>query len=120
VKYIFTIFIFILAGCTSLPVEQSSFSVKYKNACLPEAIAMAQNLRENSIQARVLRIQTNDWGHAVTVYLYPTGANKLYAWDSYWQSINLRAWFYDPTSIANAWLNYTHPNLTLANANFLD
>jgi len=120
VKYIFTIFIFILAGCTSLPVEQPSFSGKYKNACLPEAIAMAQNLREKAIQTRVLRIQTKNWSHAVTVYLYPTGANRLYVWDSYWKSINLRAWYDDPTSIANAWLDYTHPKILLVSASFLD
>ena len=119
-KFILVIATLAFVGCASLPVKQPSFAGRYKNACLPEAIAMAQGLKEKSIQARVLRIQTNDWGHAVTVYLYPTGANKLYAWDSYWQSINLRAWFDNPTSIANAWLNYTHPNLTLANATFLD
>jgi hypothetical protein len=119
-KFILAIAILALAGCAMPPVAEPEFAGIYKNACLPEAIAMAQGLKEKSIQARVLRIQTNDWGHAVTVYLYPTGANKLYAWDSYWQSINLRAWFDNPTSIANAWLNYTHPNLTLANATFLD
>jgi hypothetical protein len=119
-KYLIAIAIVALAGCTSLPVKQPDFAGRYRNACLPEAIAMAQGLREKSIQTRVLRIQTKDWGHAVTVYLYPTGANRLYVWDSYWQSINLRAWFDNPTSIAIAWLNYTHPNLTLVNANFLD
>lgn len=119
-KFLLAIAILVLAGCTSLPVEQPSFVGRYKNACLPEAIAMAQGLREKSIQTRVLRIQTKNWGHAVTVYLYPTGANKLYVWDSYWQSVNLRAWFNDPEGIATEWLNYTHPNLTLVNASFLD
>jgi hypothetical protein len=119
-KFLLAIAILTLAGCVTPPVEQPSFVGKYKNACLPEAIAMAQGLREKSIQTRVLRIRTKNWGHAVTVYLYPTGANRLYVWDSYWQSINLRAWFNDPTSIASAWLDYTHPNLTLVNASFLD
>jgi hypothetical protein len=119
-RYLLAITLVALAGCTSLPVEQPAFAGRYKNACLPEAIAMAQGLREKSIQTRVLRIQTKNWGHAVTVYLYPTGANKLYVWDSYWQSVNLRAWFNDPDGIATEWLNYTHPNLTLVNASFLD
>lgn len=109
-----------LAGCTTLPVEQPAFAGRYRNACLPEAIAMAQELKEKLIQTRVLRIQTKDWSHAVCVYLYPTGANKLYAWDSYWQSINLRAWFDNPTSIATAWLDYTHPDKQLVSAVFLD
>ena len=119
-KRLLAIAILALAGCAMPPVAEPEFAGIYKNACLPEAIAMAQGLREKSIQTRVLRIQTKDWGHAVTVYLYPTGANRLYVWDSYWQSINLRAWFDSPDSIANAWLNYTHPNLTLVSANFLD
>jgi hypothetical protein len=119
-RYFLAIAILALAGCTTLPVEQPAFAGRYRNACLPEAIAMAQGLKEKSIQTRVLRIQTKDWGHAVCVYLYPIGANRLYAWDSYWQSINLRAWFDNPASIATAWLDYTHPNLTLVNANFLD
>jgi hypothetical protein len=119
-KRLLAIAILALAGCTSLPVEQPAFAGRYRNACLPEAIAMAQGLKEKAIQTRVLRIQTKDWGHAVCVYLYPTGANKLYAWDSYWQSINLRAWINNPTSIADAWLNYTHPNNELVDAMFLD
>jgi hypothetical protein len=119
-RLLVVIAILALAGCTTLPVAETSFAGRYRNACLPEAIAMAHGLKEKSIQTRVLRIQTKDWGHAVCVYIYPTGANKLYAWDSYWQSINLRAWFDDPASIANAWLNYTHPNLPLVNATFLD
>lgn len=119
-KHLLAIAIVALAGCASLPVEQPDFAGRYRNACLPEAIAMAQGLREKAIQTRVLRIQTKDWGHAVCVYLYPTGANKLYVWDSYWQSINLRAWFDNPVSIANAWLNYAHPDKQLVNATFLD
>jgi hypothetical protein len=119
-RSLLAIAIFALAGCVSLPVAEPSFAGRYRNACLPEAIAMAQGLKEKAIQTRVLRIETKDWGHAVCVYLYPTGANKLYAWDSYWQSINLRAWYNDPISIATAWLDYTHPNLTLVNASLLD
>ena len=86
-RYFLAIAILAFAGCTTLPVEQPAFAGRYKNACLPEAIAMAQGLKEKAIQTRVLRIQTKDWGHAVCVYLYPTGANKLYAWDSYCQTM---------------------------------
>jgi hypothetical protein len=119
-KFLLSIIILVLAGCASLPVTEPEFAGRYKNACLPEAIAMTQALKKNDIQARVLRIQTKDWGHAVCVYLYPTGANKLYVWDSYWKSVNLRAWYDDPNDIANAWLKWAHPNLTLVNASFLD
>jgi hypothetical protein len=119
-KFLLTLILIALAGCTTIPVEQPSFVGRYKNACLPEAIAMVQGLKEKSIQTRVLRIQTKEWGHAVCVYLYPTGANKLYVWDSYWQSINLNAWYNDPVGIATKWLNYTHPKISLVNASFLD
>ena len=119
-KLILAITILVLAGCATSPVAEPEFAGIYKNACLPEAIAMTQALKKNDIQSRVLRIQTKDWGHAVCVYLYPTGANKLYVWDSYWKSVNLRAWYDDPNDIANAWLKWAHPNLTLVNASFLD
>jgi hypothetical protein len=119
-KFIVAIIILVLAGCAMPPVAEPEFAGIYKNACLPEAIAMTQALKKNDIQSRVLRIQTQDWGHAVCVYLYPTGANKLYVWDSYWKSINLRAWYDDPRGIATEWLNYTHPKISLVNASFLD
>ena len=119
-KFLLSIIILVLAGCAMPPVTEPEFAGVYKNACLPEAIAMAQALKKSGIQARVLRIGTKEWGHAVCVYLYPTGANKLYVWDSYWKSINLRAWYDDPNDIANAWLKWAHPNLTLVNASFLD
>jgi hypothetical protein len=102
------------------PAAEPEFAGIYKNACLPEAIAMTQALKKNGIQARVLRIGTKEWGHAVCVYLYPTGANKLYVWDSYWKSVNLRAWYDDPNGIANAWLKWAHPKISLVSANFLD
>jgi hypothetical protein len=119
-KFIVVIAILAFAGCSTLPVSEPSFAGRYKNACLPEAIAMTQALKKSDIQSRVLRIQTKDWSHAVTVYLYPTGANKIYVWDSYWKSVNLRAWYDNPTSIANAWLDYTHPKISLVNAEFLN
>jgi hypothetical protein len=119
-KFILAIIILALAGCVTPPVAEPEFAGRYKNACLPEAIAMTQALKKNDIQSRVLRIQTQDWGHAVCVYLYPTGANKLYVWDSYWKSVNLRAWYDDPNDIANAWLKWAHPKISLVNANFLD
>jgi len=119
-KYLLAITILALSGCALPPAPEPEFSGRYKNACLPEAIAMTQALKKSDIQARVLRISTKDWGHAVCVYLYPTGANRLYVWDSYWKSVNLRAWFDNPVSIANAWLKYAHPDAQLINASFLD
>ena len=119
-KIILALILITLAGCAMPPVPEPEFAGIYKNACLPEAIAMTQALRKSGIQARVLRIGTKEWGHAVCVYIYPTGANKLYVWDSYWKSVNIRAWYDDPNDIANAWLKWAHPKISLVNANFLD
>jgi hypothetical protein len=119
-KILLSIIILVLAGCTMPPVSEPEFAGFYRNACLPEAIAMSQALKKSDIQTRVLRIQTNKWAHAVTVYLYPTGQNQLYVWDSYWHSINLRAWYNDPVDIATEWLSYTNPKILLVKAYFLD
>jgi len=111
----------LLTACaTNPPAPEPEFAAKYGNACLPEAIVMAQSLRKYNIRARVLGIYTQDWGHAVCVYLYPPGENKLWAWDSHWKSLRVRAWTDDPESIARNWLANTHFGTPLKRAEFLD
>jgi len=121
VKIAIAIAILIATGCVHTPpVERPSWIGKYGNACLPEAIAMAQGLREKQIFAKVLRISTDEWNHAVCVYLYPPGQNKLWVWDSHWMSLRVRAWTDDPVSIAKAWLRITHPFTDHKSAEFYD
>lgn len=97
-----------LAGCSSNPpIPAAPWVGKYGNACLPEAVAMTAGLQAHGVQAKVLRVQTARWSHAVCVYLYPPGQNRLWVWDSYWKSVNVRAWYADPSSVAWAWLNST-------------
>lgn len=97
----------LLAACASNPpVDAPPWVGRYKNACLPEAIVMTEGLREKGIQAKVLSIHTAKWGHAVCAYLYPTGQNRLWVWDSYWKSIPVRAWWDSPNSIAKAWMDW--------------
>ena len=111
----------LLAGCaTNPPAETPPWVGKYKNACLPEAIVMAQGLKESGITARVLAIYTDKWGHAVCVYFYPQGQNKMWVWDSYWKSINIRAWGDDPNDIARAWMRWTAADAKLNYAVFQD
>lgn len=111
----------LLAGCASEPpVRTPEWVGRYKNACLPEAVAMAQGLRQSGIHARVVRIGTPRWGHAICAYLYPTGANQLWGWDAYWKSNRLRAWANDPDSIAREWLRITRSQDRLILAQFLD
>ena len=109
----------ILAACTSTPpVDTPPWVGEYKNACLPEAIAMAQGIRNEGVQARVLSIHTATWGHAVCAYLYPPGKNRLWVWDSQWQSVPLRAWWDSPDSIANAWMRWRHDQTPITNTYF--
>ena len=49
----------LLAGCgTNPPVHAPVWSAEHRNACVPEAAAMAQGLRGAGIQAHVLLIYT--------------------------------------------------------------
>jgi hypothetical protein len=111
----------LLAACaTRPPAPEPEFAMRYGNACLPEAASMAQSLRAHGITARVLGIYTPSWGHAVTVYFYPPGKNKMWAWDSYWKSLRVRAWADDADSVARNWLTHTHPGTPLTRAEFLE
>lgn len=111
----------LLAGCvTTPPAPVPGIATKYSNACLPEAIQMAQSLKEHGIQAKVLRIETTTWGHAVAAYLYPTGANQLWVWDSYWGSLRVRSYWHDATGTARAWLAATRHNQSLVRADWVE
>lgn len=109
----------LLAACALPPAPEPEFAGRYGNACLPEAIVMAQSLKRHGIESRVLGIYTPSWGHAVCTYLYPPGQNQLWAWDSHWKSLRIRAWTDDPASIARNWLASTHPGTPLARAEFI-
>jgi len=112
---------FFVAGCASTPpADTPPWVGKYKNACLPEAIVMTQGLKKHGIQAKVLTIYTDKWGHAVCVYMYPAGQNRLWVWDSYWKSVQVRAWFNDPNDIAKAWMRWTLTDATLNYAVFVE
>jgi hypothetical protein len=112
---------FFVAGCASTPpADTPPWVGKYKNACLPEAIVMTQGLKKHGIQAKVLTIYTDKWGHAVCVYLYPTGQNRMWVWDSYWKSVNIRAYFNDPNDIAKAWMRWTMTDAKLNHAVFVE
>jgi hypothetical protein len=109
-----------LAGCaTRPPIAEPEFVGQHRNACLPEAAAMAEGLSKSGITARVLLITTPDWKHAVTVYLYPPAANRLWVWDSTWKSNQVRAWWSDPAGIAQAWLTLLARPEKLTSATFL-
>lgn len=109
-----------LSACsTRPPVAEPAFSGKLSNACVPEAAAMVEGLHGAGIEARGLLICTPAWNHAVAVYLYPSGDNRLWVWDANWKSLRIRAWWNDPTGIARAWIAATNRSLPVASAAFL-
>jgi len=95
----------LLSGCAVTPRNSEEWMARERNACLPTAIAMAEGLKRQGIQARVVRYsyhrQGRPVGHAITAYLYPPGKNQLYTYD-YEGSWHTRAYFDDAVSIANA------------------
>jgi hypothetical protein len=96
----------IIVGCASQPPLKSvpSFIGRDQNACLPEAAAMAEGLKKEGIQAEVVVFTTDQRCHAICAYLYPTGSNQLWGWDSYNKSNMIRAWLDDADGIAKDWL----------------
>jgi len=112
-------FCLLLTSCTSSPpTGVPEWAGSYRKACLPEAIAVAQGLRNSGVQAKVLSIHTKDWGHATCAYLYPPGKNRLWVWDSNWQSVPLKAWWNDPKDIAEAWMKWRYDETPVENAFF--
>lgn len=93
-----------LTGCAG-PANPEAWMTRERNACLPTAIAMAEGLKRQGIQARVLiysyRKKGQRQGHAVTAYLYPTNKNTLWTYD-YEGSWKTRAYWDDPMGIAAA------------------
>lgn len=94
----------LLAGCAG-PTNPEAWMTRERNACLPTAIAMAEGLKRQNIQARVLvysyTVNGRRLGHAITAYLYPAGKNTLYTYD-YDGSWHTRAFWDDPMGIATA------------------
>jgi hypothetical protein len=112
--------IFIVSCTSTPPTGVPEWAGSYRKACLPEAIAVSEGLRKSGVQAKVLSIHTKNWGHATCAYLYPPGKNRLWVWDSQWQSVPLRAWWDDPKDIAKAWMKWRYDETPVENAWFQD
>jgi len=95
----------LVSGCAVTPRNPEQWMANERNACLPTAISMAEGLKRQSIQAKVVRYayttKGRTVGHAVTAYLYPPGSNTLYTYD-YEGSWRTRAFWNDPLGIATA------------------
>ena len=104
-KFLTLLFLLLLlAGCAG-PANPEAWMAHERNACLPTAIAMAEGLKRQGIQARVLIYSYlkngRQQGHAITAYLYPAGQNTLWTYD-YEGSWQTRAFWDDPMGIATA------------------
>ena len=115
------ILVVLMVGCvTHPPLVDNKLKFKYGNDCLPQAIIMAQSLKDHNIDVKVLLIYTENWGHAICVYMYPPGQNKMWGWDRFWKSMRLRAWKDDPNGVAIEWLRVTLSEDKLKYAQYLD
>jgi hypothetical protein len=95
-----------LAACASTePRNAEQWMARERNACLPAAVSMAEGLKRQGVQARVVRYSyTRDGkpvGHAITAYLYPPGANQLWTYD-FEGSWRTRAFWDSPIDIARS------------------
>lgn len=116
--------VLLLVGCTSVPKNPESEAEKQINACLPNAIIMAQALRRQDIWAKVLIVKWNKTGningHAYTIYLYPPGKNQLWSYDRDWGSMRIRAYKDNPTEVARQANSQRNLNWPLTSAVYLD
>jgi hypothetical protein len=112
----------LLAACATEPRNAEQWMARERNACLPTAVTMAEGLKRQGIQARVVRYSytrnARPLGHAITAYLYPPGTNTLYTYD-YEGSWRTRAYFDDAASIARAAERLRGRFLEITSADFL-
>lgn len=116
-KVVLLALILMLAGCASVPpVDTPPWVGRYKNACLPEAVAMQAGLEKVGIKSKVLVIETSRWNHAVCVYVY---RDRLFVWDSHWKSNQVRAWFDDANMVGRKWLEWLNQDVLLVKSYYL-
>lgn len=115
----------VLASCTSVPKNPEAKAEKQINACLPNAIIMAQALRRQDVWSKVLVVKWQEKigninGHAYTVYLYPPGKNMLYAYDDVWGSTRLRVFKDSPMQVGKAATEARKYDGTVTSALYID
>ena len=110
-----------LTGCATndpAPVAADDVIGDYDNACLPEAVIMAQALRRNGIKARVLIMSGDGWSHAVTAYQYPPGEGRIWCWDSDEQSVPVSARWTSSEILTGAWMRACQRQQRIVRARF--
>lgn len=115
----------VLVSCISVPKNPEKEAEKQINACVPNAIIMAQALRRQNVWAKVLIVKWeekigNISGHAYTIYLYPSGQNQLWAYDDVWGSTRLRAFKDDPMQVGKAATEARNYRGVVTSAQYID
>lgn len=112
------------SGCTSVPKNPEAEAENQINACLPNAIIMAQALRRQDVWAKVLIVKWNRKGkingHAYTIYLYPPGKNQLWSYDRDWGSMKIKAFKDNPRQVAVQANNVRNLIWPLTSADYID
>ena len=112
--------VMVLCGCMMAPpVAMSDFVGQAENACLPEAIILAETLHKDGIPARILIIKTAASSHAAAAFLFPADMSAVWVWDAYSQSVQIQADFDNPVDVAFEWLKATAREELVLNAAFL-
>lgn len=116
--------VLLLVGCTSVPKNPEAEAEKQINACLPNAIIMAQALRRQDVWAKVLMVKWNKTGningHAYTIYLYPPGKNQLWSYDRDWGSMRIRVFKDNAVEVARQANSQRNLNWPLTSAVYID
>ena len=97
----------LLTSCATVPPESPEQRLAgYPETCLALSATMVESLTRQGIDAETVIYRMtdvtkpgSDYGHAVTVYMYPRGANKLWTHDQL-GSFRVRAYRNDPAGIA--------------------
>ncbi|MFZ4776382.1 MAG: hypothetical protein ACOYM3_13500 [Terrimicrobiaceae bacterium] len=95
----------LLTGCGTAP-PVSGLDGRWRNDCVPQAVALTAGLRVEGVDARVLLIKTMRWKHAIVCFSYDSGSNQLWTWDANWKSIRIQSRL-NASSCARAWLQAT-------------
>lgn len=113
---------FFCISCTFTPKNNESWLEFQKNACLPTSIIYKKDLEKKEIWSKIIVYHYKDstLGHAIAVYMYPPGQNKMWTYD-FWGSYRARAYKDQPLQIAKEAEKKRHrdPNNVLR-AQFID
>ncbi len=106
-RYLLVSSLLLMVGCVTnetSPVAADEVIGDYDNACLPEAVIMAQALRRNGIKAQVLIMGGNGCTHPVTAYHHPTDTGHIRCSARDPHAVRVSARWTNSENLAKAWI----------------